>query len=179
MNTDLATALASWEQQWGDVQEAAAVALKTAFPALADVPRFVGCEHLRLEYADGDHSGVVCVDEGRATIQFSHLPNSVIAGAVDEVQFPYLDCAEGLLAEASPGSYSYDCEVTSALFEFTLGALGHGEVDIWSATIPDAVEVLDAFRRALEEHEAGAPELQAGPPDHVQGARPSVEESAT
>ncbi|MEU9699510.1 hypothetical protein [Streptomyces sp. NPDC047981] len=152
MHADIAAAIDSWEEQWNDALEAAVAALKTAFPPLTDYPRPVSHPILRLEYEEDGLGGCVCVDEGRATITLDHIPNGVIARAVDEVEFPYLDYADGPLAEAPPGTYSYDCEASSSLFEFTLGDLGHGKVDVWGATIPDAVAILDAVNRALEEH---------------------------
>ncbi|GGW94859.1 hypothetical protein [Streptomyces noursei] len=46
---------------------------------------------------------------------------------------------------------AFECETSAAQFEFTLGPLGHGEVVMSFATIPDAVTVLDALARAAEE----------------------------
>ncbi|WJV44545.1 hypothetical protein [Streptomyces flavofungini] len=146
-------AIGTWEQRWNETQDAAIAALKAAFPHLHDCPRYVGCDDIRLEYEeDGRGGGRVCVDnEGRANVEFGRVPNEVIARAVDEVRFPYLDDADGPLVEAPPGTYIYECETSSAQFEFTLGALGHGEVVVSFAAIPDAVAVLDALARASDE----------------------------
>ncbi|WP_435060233.1 hypothetical protein [Streptomyces sp. bgisy060] len=151
MQTDIVDALDSWEHYWGQTQEAAALALRTAFPLLVECPQFVGCDHLRLEYEADEDSGRVCVDENRATIEISGVPNGVLARAVDEIGFPYLDSAAGPLSEAPPGTYTYECEASASVFEFTLADEGRGKVDIWGATIPDAVHVLNALRQALEE----------------------------
>ncbi|WP_031102391.1 hypothetical protein [Streptomyces sp. NRRL S-146] len=146
-------AVDTWEQHWNETQDAAVAALKTAFPHLHDCPRYVGCDDIHLEYAeDGRGGGRVCVDsEGRANVEFRQVPNEVIARAVDEVQFPHLDDADGPLRDAPPGTYVYECETSAAQFEFALGSLGHGEVVISFATIPDAAAVLDALARASDE----------------------------
>ncbi|GHH31582.1 hypothetical protein [Streptomyces rubradiris] len=104
----------------------------------------------------GRGGGRVCLDdEGRANVEFDQVPNEVIAHAVDEVRFPYLDYADGPLCEAPPGTYVYECEGSGGQFEFVLGTLGHGRVVISFATVPDAVAVLDALERAFTEHESG------------------------
>lgn len=146
-------AVDTWEQHWNETQDAAIAALKTAFPHLHDCPRYVGCDDIRLEYEeDGRGGGRVCVDnEGRANVEFGQVPNEVIARTVDEVQFPYLDNADGPLRDTPPGTYVYECETSAAQFEFTLGSLGRGEVVISFATIPDAAAVLDALARAFDE----------------------------
>ncbi|MFJ9854878.1 HNH endonuclease [Streptomyces sp. NPDC101150] len=69
----------------------------------------------------------------------------MIACAADEVRFPYLDYVDGPLCQAPPGTYIYECEESCAQFEFVLGTLGHGQVNISFATIPEAVAVLDAL----------------------------------
>ncbi|MGG7574154.1 hypothetical protein [Streptomyces sirii] len=158
MQPALLQAIDTWEQHWHETQAAAVAALKTAFPHLNDCPRYVGCDDIRLEYdQDGRGAGRVCVDdEGRANVEFGLIPNEVIAHAVDEIRLPYLDYADGPLSEAPPGTYVYECETSAAQFEFTLGALGHGQVVISFATIPDTAAVLDALERAFDEHDAGA-----------------------
>ncbi|GGX23979.1 hypothetical protein [Streptomyces noursei] len=94
----------------------------------------------------------VCVDnEGRANVEFGQVPNELIARAADEVRFPYLDDADGPLRDAPPGTYVDECETSAAQFEFTLGALGHGEIAISFAAIPNAAAVLDALARASDE----------------------------
>ncbi|MEU1313319.1 hypothetical protein ABZ419_31110 [Streptomyces cinnamoneus] len=151
-------AIDTWEQHWHQTQAAAVAALKAAFPRLGDRPQYIGCNDIRLEYEEaGLGSGRVCLDdEGRANVEFDRVPNEVIAHAVDEVRLPYLDYADGPLCEAPPGTYVYECEGSAAQFEFTLGTLGHGQVVISFATIPDAVAILDALERALDEHDADA-----------------------
>ncbi|MEU8957973.1 hypothetical protein AB0C93_27125 [Streptomyces sp. NPDC048518] len=148
-------ALDTWEQYWRQTQAAAITALRTAFPRLDDRPRYVGCDDIRLEYEDGCGGGRVCLgDEGRVSVEFDQVPNGVIAGAVDEVRFPYLDYAEQPLCEAPPGTYVYKCEGSGGQFEFVLGAGGHGQVVISFAAVPDVVAVLDALERAFTHHEA-------------------------
>ncbi|MEV0437710.1 hypothetical protein AB0I84_22930 [Streptomyces spectabilis] len=149
-------AVNAWEQHWHQTQAAAVTALKTAFPDLGDCPRYVGCDDIRLEYEEaGRGGGRVCLDgEGRAEVEFSQVPNEVIAHAVDEIRFPYLSDAEGPLCEAPPGTYVYECEGSGGQFEFVLGAGGRGQVVISFATVPDAVAVLDALERAFTEHGA-------------------------
>ncbi|MGI5337722.1 hypothetical protein ACQEVS_10135 [Streptomyces sp. CA-181903] len=151
-------AISAWEQHWDETQAAAVTALKIAFPHLRECPRHVGCDDLRLEYEEtGLGAGRVCVDdEGRANVEFDQMPNAVIADAVDEIQLPYLDDADGPLCEAPPGTYVYECEGTAAQYEFTLGTLGHGRVVLSFVTIPDAVAVLDALQRAFDEHDVSA-----------------------
>ncbi|MET7716294.1 hypothetical protein [Streptomyces sp. NPDC005407] len=151
-------AIDTWEHHWNQTQATAVAALKTAFPYLHDCPRYVGCDDIRLEYEEnGRGAGRVCVDdEGRANVEFGQVPNQVIARAVDEIGLPYLDYADGPLSEAPPGTYVYECETSAAQFEFTLGTLGHGQVVISFAPIPDAAAVLDALGRAFDEHDAGA-----------------------
>ncbi|WP_370418962.1 hypothetical protein AB8O64_10930 [Streptomyces sp. QH1-20] len=150
-------AVETWEQHWNETQAAAVAALKTAFPHLHGLPRHVGCNDIRLEYEEaGLGGGRVCLDdEGRANIEFGQVPNEVIAHAVDEIRLPYLDYADGPLCEAPPGTYVYECEGSGAQFEFVLGALGHGQVIISFATIPDAVAVLDALEQAFAEQGVG------------------------
>ncbi|GHF33119.1 hypothetical protein GCM10010218_12750 [Streptomyces mashuensis] len=151
-------AIDAWEQHWHQTQAAAVAALKAAFPRLGDRPRYVGCNDIRLEYEEaGLGGGRVCLDdEGRANVEFDRVPNEVIARAVDGIRLPYLDYADGPLCEAPPGTYVYECEGSAAQFEFTLGKIGHGQVVISFATIPDAVAILDALERALDEHDADA-----------------------
>ncbi|MFG2864680.1 hypothetical protein [Streptomyces sioyaensis] len=153
MQSAVLQAVDTWEQHWHQMQAAAVAALKTAFPHLEDQPRYVGCDDIRLEYEEvGLGGGRVCVDdEGRANVEFDEVPNEVIVRAVDEVRFPYLDYVDGSLCQAPPGTYVYECEGSSAQFEFVLGTLGHGQVNISFATIPDAVAVLDALERAYAE----------------------------
>lgn len=97
-----------------------------------------------MEYEEtGLGAGRVCLDdEGRANVEFNQVPNAVIAQAVDEIRLPYLDYADGPLAEAPPGTYVYECESTNAQFEFVLGARGHGQVNVSFATVPDAAALL-------------------------------------
>lgn len=144
-------AIDAWELSWNQTQAAAVAALKTAFPPLTEQPRYVGCDDIRLQYEEtGLGGGRVCLDdEGRANVEFDQVPNEVIARAVDEVRFPYLDYADGPLCEAPPGTYVYECEGSSAQFEFVLGDLGYGRVVISFATVPDAAAVLDALERAF------------------------------
>ena len=137
-------AIDAWELNWNETQAAAVAALKTAFPPLSDQPRYVGCNDIRLEFEEtGLGEGRVCLDdEGRASVEFDQVPNEVIARAVDEIQFPYLDYTDGPLRDAPPGTYVYECEMTNAQFEFVLGTLGHGRVLVSFATIPDAATLL-------------------------------------
>ncbi|WP_030780772.1 hypothetical protein [Streptomyces sp. NRRL S-920] len=156
MQHALVQALEAWEQYWRQTQAAAVTALKAAFPCLGDRPRYVGCDDIRLEYEEtGRGGGRVCLDdEGRASVEFEQVPNDVIAGAVDEIRFPYLDYAEGPLREAPPGRYVYECEGSGGQFEFVLGSGGRGQVVISFAAVPDVVAVLDALERAFTGHAA-------------------------
>lgn len=154
MQSSVLQAIEVWEQRWEETQSAATAALMTAFPHLRAAQRYIGCDELRLEYADESRGGGrVCVDnEGRANVEFDRIPNTVIARAVDECQFPYLDDAEGPLRGAPPGTYVYECETYAAQYEFTLGPRGLGKVVISFAPIPDTVGVLDALARAFDEN---------------------------
>ncbi|MFG2141895.1 hypothetical protein [Streptomyces sp. NPDC048650] len=152
-------AIDAWELSWNRTQAAAVAALKAAFPSLADRPRYVGCNDIRLEYEqDGLGGGRVCVDdEGRANVEFGQVPNEMIARAVDEIRFPYLDYADGPLCDAPPGTYVYECESTHSQFEFVLGRLGHGEVIVSSATVPDAAALLATMAEVAQILEARPP----------------------
>ncbi|MGW1275550.1 hypothetical protein ACWD4V_01145 [Streptomyces tsukubensis] len=147
--SDLMDALDAWETYWSEAQRAAITVITTAFPALGEQPRYVGCHPLRLEYEEaGLGAGRVCFDEeGRVHVDFDGVPNQVIGRAVDEVRFPSLDGADGPLCEAPPGTYAYENEVTSSEWEFVLGEDGFGRVVISFATVPDTAAVLDALAR--------------------------------
>ncbi|MFD7334884.1 hypothetical protein ACFV98_02625 [Streptomyces violascens] len=146
-------AIDTWELNWNQTQASAVSALKSAFPFLADQPRYVGCDDIRMEYTEsGLGEGRVCLDhEARVSIEFQAVPNTVITQAVDEIQLPYLDDVEGALRDAPPGTYVYHCESTNAEFEFVLGAGRHGQVNVSFARVPDAAAVLDALNRAFSE----------------------------
>ncbi|MFI6686648.1 hypothetical protein [Streptomyces sp. NPDC050485] len=146
-------AIDTWELSWNQMQASAVAAVKSAFPFLADQPRYVGCDDIRMQYEQsGRGEGRVCLDdEGRVSIEFQAVPNTVITRAVDELQLPYLDHAAGTLHGAPPGTYVYNCESTNAEFEFVLGTGGHGQVNVSFARVPDATGVLDALMRAFSE----------------------------
>ncbi|GHI40536.1 hypothetical protein [Streptomyces violascens] len=146
-------AIESWEQSWNQAQASAVSALKSGFPFLVDQSRYVGCDDIRLQYAQaGLGEGRVCLDdEARVSIEFQAVPNTVITQAVDEIQFPYLDHSEGSLRDAPPGAYVYLCESSNAEFEFVVGAGGHGQVNVSFARVPDATAVLDALTGAFSE----------------------------
>ncbi|MEU5159678.1 hypothetical protein AB0G74_08720 [Streptomyces sp. NPDC020875] len=147
--SDLMDALDAWETYWGEAQRAAVTVITTAFPALGEPTRYVGCHPLRLEFEEpGLGAGRVCFDEeGRVHVDFEGVPNGVIARAVDEVRFPSLEGADGPLCGAPPGGYVFENEVTGSEFEFVLGEGGLGRVVIAFASVPDAAAVLDALVR--------------------------------
>ncbi|MFI1012607.1 hypothetical protein [Streptomyces sp. NPDC020965] len=152
-SNDLIDAIDAWDTYWDETQRAAVTVMQTAFPRLVEQQGRCGCHAFRMEFAEGGFGqGRVCIDdEGRANVEFEEMPNTVITKAVDEVRFPFIEGSDGPLAEAPPGTYVYECEVTASEFEFVLGDHGLGKVSVLSATVPDAAAVLDALERAFTE----------------------------
>ncbi|MFF4188182.1 hypothetical protein ACFYZ9_33805 [Streptomyces sp. NPDC001691] len=146
-------ALQDWQDAFDNTQEAAAHAMRIAFPPLTNAPRPTGCCDVMLRYEQtGAGSGKVCIDQdGRGTIEFKGLPNEVIAEAVDDVfGIAWFDNADGPLEEAAPDTYYYDDESTSAEYEVRIGEEGTGTVSVAYIPVLDAAAVLDALTRAFD-----------------------------
>ncbi|MDJ0346524.1 hypothetical protein QMK19_38450 [Streptomyces sp. H10-C2] len=129
MHATTVKALREWKDAFDHTQEAAATAMRAAFPDLAPVPRPTGCCDVRLGFGkpgSGSGSGTVCIDlDGRSTIEFA-------------------------------GAYSYDCDSTSAEYEVVMGTEGTGALYVAYVQVPDAAGVLDALTQAFEERQESA-----------------------
>ncbi|NEA53538.1 hypothetical protein G3I60_05055 [Streptomyces sp. SID13666] len=155
-------ALEAWKLSYDDTQEAAATAMRVAYPALESVPSPTGCCEVRLEFATPDSgSGTVCVDiDGRATIQFTGILTLIVSDAIDGVfGLGWFDGTRGeSLADAGPGVYAYDCD-SSAEYEIVISEHGDAaSLHIAYVQVPDAVAILDALTQAAQERQAEAME---------------------
>ena len=151
MRTSAETALEEWHTCFLRQQEAAAAAMRAAFPPLTNTPAPTGCCDTRLEFTTpGLGHGSVCVDQqGQSTVQFSGLPHALAGEAFDAIfGLGWFDDAPEGIAEAGPGSYQWDDDSTGAEYVVTVGDDGTADLNIEFVPVPDLVAVLDAPTRA-------------------------------
>lgn len=146
---DVVKALHLWEERFNDQQEAAATAVKTAFPSLERLPPPTGCCKIRLGWEDPSNgSGTVCIDEhAQATVDFTELPQDVAGRALDHLFGKgWFDGTNGSgIESAPPGSYSWYDEATSADYEIKVSN-GTASVNLDYIKVPDMVAVLAALQ---------------------------------
>ncbi|MYX26806.1 hypothetical protein GTY75_09010 [Streptomyces sp. SID8381] len=150
-------AIRQWQQQFEDLQTAAADVMQIAFPPLEVMQSPTGCCDTRLHWQDEDSnaSGYVCIDDFmQATLQFENLPHAVAGQALDEVfGLGWFDGAEQGVSEAGEGVYYWTDETNAAEWEVTVLPGGLANLSIEYTNAADIATLLDALHTAYEEHD--------------------------
>ncbi|MFD9395021.1 hypothetical protein ACFWBB_31115 [Streptomyces sp. NPDC060000] len=155
MRPHVMQALDNWRMNWNDQQLAAQEAFTAAFPALSTSDPRCQCFGPTLRWATpGEGSGKACLDDhGRATIEFEDVPKSALGKAMEEVWgVNWFDEGPGGFAQAEPGQYSYEDELTYAEYYVDVLANGLTSFSISYVKIEDIVTILDELEQALAEH---------------------------
>ncbi|PNG22317.1 hypothetical protein [Streptomyces cahuitamycinicus] len=99
----------------------------------------------------GEGRGKVCLDDhGRATIEFENVPKSAVGQAMTECWgADWFDEGPGGFADAEPGQYHYEDELSYAEYAFDVNADGTVTFGICYVKVDDIVTMLDALERAL------------------------------
>ncbi|WP_030372421.1 hypothetical protein [Streptomyces rimosus] len=155
MKPTVMKALEEWKEASDHLQDRAVNALRLALPGLdySKTPPYCCPATLDIAQADGLGDGRICIDDDRrATIELDHVPNAVIAEAVDEVfGIGWFDNADEALEDCGPGSYFYDDETSGSEYEVRLSENpDDGHVAVSYVPIPYAVELLDALTAAYD-----------------------------
>ncbi|MEU6355949.1 hypothetical protein ABZ896_42675 [Streptomyces sp. NPDC047072] len=148
-------ALQDWQTAWTAQQDAALIAFATAFPGLRRMDPPTGCCDPRMKAErPGEARGFVCFDDhGRATVDFSGIPQNALGGTL-EVIFGcgwFEEGPEGIGA-APPGTYNWDDEATYAEFEIRVEADSTASICMSYVTVKDAVVLLDQLQTRLAGH---------------------------
>lgn len=148
-------AVDNWSAAREAAQEAAAQALRSAYPSLERVPPPTGCCAVQLTHdLPGGGQITVCVDEdGRGTLDITGMPSSAIGAAIDKVfGVGWFDGADGPLTKAS-GHFGYDDDYTHAEYDITLHRGGPGNAYVAYIPVPDAARLLDALTSELNQQQ--------------------------
>ncbi|MFJ2745245.1 hypothetical protein ACIO3O_36935 [Streptomyces sp. NPDC087440] len=159
MQPHVTRALHDWSAAWTVHERAAQTAFTAAFPALSDSDKACQCFGKTLRYdTPGEGKGKVCLDDhGRATIDFDRVPKAALGAAVAELFGPdWFDEGPGGFAEAKPGNYHYEDEVSYAEYEIDIDADGYATFAISYLKIEDIVIILDGLESALAEYRTTA-----------------------
>lgn len=161
MQPDTLRALEDWNTAWAAQQDAAVVAFGTAFPGLGRMDPPTGCcdPRMRVE-RHGEATGFVCFDDhGRATVDFTGIPQIVLGRALDAVfgQDWFDEGPEGIGA-ALPGTYAWDDDATYAEVEIKVEADATASICLSYVTVEDAVVLLDELQTHMIEHARDAGE---------------------
>lgn len=152
MQPHVTRALHDWHTQWTVHERAAQNAMAAAFPALEPVTGRTTCCDVQMRWQrDGEGSGLACLDDhGRATIEFTDVPQRALGHALDEVfGHDWFDAGPEGIRGAPPGTYSYDDEATYAEYEITVHPGGLTSFGISYVKIDDIVTILDELETAL------------------------------
>ncbi|MEU5476689.1 hypothetical protein [Streptomyces mirabilis] len=155
MRPHVMQALDNWRMAWDEQQLAAQEAFTAAFPALTETDGRCQCFGPTLRWnTPGEGWGKACLDDhGRATIECENVPKAAVGKAMAEVWgVNWFDEGHGGFAEAEPGQYTYEDELTYAEYYVDVFETGLTSVAISYVKIEDIVTILDALERALAEH---------------------------
>ncbi|MFF4276185.1 hypothetical protein [Streptomyces sp. NPDC001536] len=149
-------AIKEWQEQFEELQTAAANMMQIAFAPLEVMRRPTGCCDTRLNWQDeqGDGSGYVCIDDFmQATLQFENIPHAVAGQALDDVfGIGWFEGADQGVLQAGEGVYYWTDETNAAEWEVTVLQGGLANLSIEYTNAPDIATLLDALTTAIEEH---------------------------
>jgi hypothetical protein len=152
MQPHVTQALHDWYAAWTVHERAAQAAFSAAFPALEHSDTRCHCLGPTLRWdRPGEGQGRACLDDhGRATIDFDGLPKQALGQALTKFRGnDWFDEGPDGFAQAEPGTYHYEDELTYSEYEITVHADDTASVYISYEKVDDIVVFLDLLENAL------------------------------